>query len=332
MPPAPLPSHEQQRLAALRSYEVLDTQAEAAFDNLVRFAASITATPIALVSLIDADRQWFKARVGLELAETHRDLAFCAHTILNPHEPLIVEDATRDPRFADNALVTGAPDIRFYAGVPLVNPEGHAIGTLCVIDRKPRTVTGEQLEALTRLAETVGTTLELRRAMNQIRELATTDALTGIANRPAFLGKVDHAILRLRRHADPFALLYLDLDGLKRVNDVHGHAVGDDVLREVARTLARNLMREDIAARIGGDEFAGILVGDEVDGAAGGERVRAAIKECMDEHSWPVTASVGVVTFMEAPADVAEALAAADELMYAAKAAGRNMVLHRNFP
>jgi diguanylate cyclase (GGDEF)-like protein len=331
MPSAPLPPHEQERLAALRSYAVLDTQAEGSFDNLVRFAAKITGTPIALVSLIDGDRQWFKARVGLETAETHRDLAFCAHAILNPHEALIVEDATRDPRFADNALVTGAPDIRFYAGVPLVTPQGHALGTLCVIDRTPRTMDAEQREALTSLAETVCTTLELRRAMNQIREFAMTDALTGIANRPAFLEGLDRAISRLRRHGDPFALVYFDLDGFKRVNDTLGHAAGDDVLRKVAQTLATSLRREDISARIGGDEFAALLVGGEVDGAVGGERVRAAVKDCMDAHGWSVTASVGVVTFLQAPEGVAEALTVADDLMYGAKAAGKNRVRHKDY-
>lgn len=331
MPPAPLPAYEAERMAALRSYEVLDSAAEAAFDNLVRLAAKITGSPIAAVSLIDRERQWFKARVGLDVNETHRDLAFCSHAILNPSEPLIVEDATRDPRFMDNALVTGAPSIRFYAGMPLVNPQGHALGTLCVIDHKPREMDSDQREALVQLAEAVGSTLELRRAMHQVRDLALTDALTGIANRPAFRDALDRAIARLRRHGDPFALLYLDLDGFKRINDVHGHAAGDEVLRQVAQTLASGLRREDVAARLGGDEFGGLLVGTDTDGASAGERVRAMVKACMDANCWPVTASVGVVTFRIAPDDVAEALSAADELMYGAKFAGKNRVLHREY-
>ncbi len=109
MPPAPPPSDEAERLAALRSYDVLDTACEEAFDDLARLAARLTGCPIALVSLADAERQWFKARVGLDAQETPRDLAFCAHAILRPEEPLVVPDATRDPRFADNALVTGEP-------------------------------------------------------------------------------------------------------------------------------------------------------------------------------------------------------------------------------
>lgn len=331
MPPAPLPPYEQERLAALRSYEVLDTGAEAAFDNLVDFAAKIARTPVALISLLDAERQWFKARHGLDVQETHRDLAFCAHAILDPGGMLVVEDARRDPRFADNALVTGAPDIRFYAGVPLVNPQGHALGTLCVLDREPRAMDAQQREALVRLAETVGTTLELRRAMRQVRAMALTDALTGIANRPAFLDGLDRAIARQRRHGEPFSLLYLDLDGFKRVNDVLGHVVGDEVLRRVAEVLVAELRREDLAARIGGDEFAVLLAGADADGAHAGERIRAAVKRCMDAHGWPVTASVGVVTFLATPDDVSEALAAADELMYGAKASGKDRVRHREF-
>lgn len=331
MPPAPLPPREAERLDALRSYEALDSAAEVTFDNLVRLAAKITGSPIALVSLIDSERQWFKARVGLDATETHRNLSFCGYAILNPNEPLIVENATLDVRFADNALVTGAPNIRFYAGVPLLNPQGHALGTLCVIDRRPRKIDADQQESLVHLAGAVSTTLELRRAMNQVRSLALTDALTGLANRPAFRDALDRAIARLYRHGDPFTLLYLDLDGFKRINDVHGHAAGDEVLRHVAQTLASSLRREDVVARLGGDEFGALLVGAETDGDAAGERIRAMVKACMDANCWPVTASVGMVTFRTAPDDVTEAMCAVDELMYGAKFAGKNRVLHREY-
>lgn len=331
MPPAPLPPREADRLAALRSYEVLDSEAEAALDNLVRFAAKITGSPMALVSLVDAERQWFKARVGIDIAETHRDLSFCAHAILTPDKPLIVEDATTDPRFADNPLVTGGPQLRFYAGMPLVSPDGHALGTLCVIDQRPRRMDADQREALIRLAETVCTTLELRRAMRQVRKLALTDALTGLANRAAFLDALDRAIAGLRRHGTPFGLLYLDLDGFKGVNDLHGHAAGDELLRQVAERMAAELRAEDVAARLGGDEFAALLIGPQLDGAAVGERVRLAVKRCMSAQCWPVTASVGVVTFGSAPPDVGEALSAADRLMYRAKFAGKDKALHRHY-
>ncbi len=160
---APLPPNEDARLAVLREYDILDTAAEQAFDDIALIASHICGTPIALVSLVDADRQWFKARVGMEAAETPRDQAFCAHTILKPAENLVVPDATKDNRFADSQLVTYYPSIRFYAGAPLVTPGGHAVGALCVIDRKPRQLEEPQLKALSALSRQVSALLELRR-------------------------------------------------------------------------------------------------------------------------------------------------------------------------
>ena len=159
---AVVPEHEVARLNALRDYRVLDTAAEAAYDDLTQVAAFVCDTPIALVSLIDVDRQWFKSKVGITASETPRDMAFCAHTILD-QIPLIVEDTSKDIRFAANPLVTGDPLIRFYAGAPLITPEGHALGTLCAIDRVPRRLTLAQTVALSALARQVVAQLELRR-------------------------------------------------------------------------------------------------------------------------------------------------------------------------
>ncbi len=218
MPPAPHPLNEVERLAALHSYDVLDTACEAAFDNMARLAARLTDCPTALVTLLDADRQWFKARYGLDITSTPRDQAFCAHAILDPTGPMVVPDATQDARFADNPLVMGAPDIRFYAGMPLVNPEGYALGALCVIDYKPRAIGVETLDTLTGLAQAVTTTLELRRAIRQVRSIALTDSLTSLPNRAAFLDALGRAIARQRRDGQPFSLLYIDLDQFKQVS------------------------------------------------------------------------------------------------------------------
>ena len=166
---APLPPNEGERLAVLRQYRVLDTPPEPAFDDLAQLAAGICQTPVALVSLVDETRQWFKSKIGLAAAETPRNEAFCAHAILDKDTVLEVPDAVNDPRFADNSLVLADSAVRFYAGAPLVTPDGHPLGTLCVMDYVPRHLTAEQLAALRCLSRQVVAQLELRR---QARELA----------------------------------------------------------------------------------------------------------------------------------------------------------------
>ena len=163
----PLPSADQLRIAALRQYQIMDTPPEQCFDDISRLTSFICGTPIALITLLDLERQWFKARVGLEATETPIDQAFCAHAI-KQEKVFLVADATQDERFARNPLVTGAPRIRFYAGVPLITPEGVPLGTLCAIDRVPRDLTTEQKEALQALARQVMVALELRRTVTAL--------------------------------------------------------------------------------------------------------------------------------------------------------------------
>jgi GAF domain-containing protein len=167
---APTPKHESKRLKVLWQYDVLDTVPEAVFDDLTDLAANICEAPIALISLVDEDRQWFKAKRGVTLNETARDISFCAHAIMQ-QGLFIVPDATQDERFKNNPLVTCDPKIRFYVGAPLITPDGHALGTLCVLDKVPRELRPEQQQALRILARHVMTQLELRR---HARELAET--------------------------------------------------------------------------------------------------------------------------------------------------------------
>src|SRR5713226_2904063 len=173
MTAAPIPRTEPERLKALVAYEILDTAAEEVFDTLTKLAASACDVPIALISLIDSNRQWFKSVQGLPgVTETSRDIAFCAHAILQPGL-MEVPDARKDPRFSDNPLVSGEPGIRFYAGMPLVNPQGHALGTLCVIDRKPRSLAPSQRSVLSELARLVVSLMEAGKSRMEVRRAQT---------------------------------------------------------------------------------------------------------------------------------------------------------------
>ncbi len=163
----PIPKNEVKRLKVLWQYDVLDTVPEEVFDDLTDLAADICEAPIALISLVDEDRQWFKSKVGVSLRETARDISFCAHAIMN-QGILIVPDATKDPRFKNNPMVLGPHRIRFYAGAPLITPDGYALGTLCVLDRKPRQLRPEQKQALLVLAHHVVSQLELRRHAREL--------------------------------------------------------------------------------------------------------------------------------------------------------------------
>jgi GAF domain-containing protein len=169
------PQHETKRLKVLWQYEVLDTVPEEVFDDLTELAAQICDAPIALISLVDEKRQWFKSKFGTTVSETSRDLSFCAHAI-SQSELFIVPDATRDARFANNPLVTADPKIRFYAGAPLVTPDGYALGTLCVLDKVPRELRSEQQQALRILARHVVSQLELRRRTRELGNVRQQNA------------------------------------------------------------------------------------------------------------------------------------------------------------
>jgi signal transduction histidine kinase len=167
---APIPENEAERLEALRRYQILDTRSDPVFDDLAALASYVCGTPIALVSLVDSDRQWIKARVGLDVSETPRDVSFCAHTIL-ANDTMVVEDALADNRFADNPLVTSDPKIRFYAGAKLTTSDGYALGSLCVIDRVPRKLTSAQKEALQALSRQVVAQMEYKRNVLEMAEV-----------------------------------------------------------------------------------------------------------------------------------------------------------------
>ncbi|MEM1326218.1 MAG: ATP-binding protein [Bacteroidota bacterium] len=168
---APIPVNEQERIKALYSYDILDTPSEDAYDEIIQLASRICGTPISLVSLVDADRCWFKAKLGLEMTEAPRRIAYAAHAIHQPDEPTVIEDALQDERFCDCPLVLTDPPMRFYVGTPLVNKEGHVLGTLCVIDHVPRKLDRQQIDTLKTLARQVVAQMELTKQMRQVKQL-----------------------------------------------------------------------------------------------------------------------------------------------------------------
>lgn len=317
MQPPKLPPDEPARLDALRSLDVLDAPAEERFDRYTRLARRLFDVPIALVSLVDENRQWFLSRQGLDAPETPRDISFCGHSILDD-QILVVEDAARDERFVDNPLVTGDPDIRFYAGFPLPGPGGHRLGTLCIIDKVPRTLSRCDREAL----HDIGTMVAHELAALQ---MATIDELTGLSNLRGFQVLARQALAACRRSTRPVALLAIDLDGFKGINDTFGHAEGDAALKEFASILRAVFRESDAIARPGGDEFCVLMTGcDAHDAPIALARLRDAIASRNDTTAqrYTLAFSAGIAGCPAgAPGGLAALLHDADQRMYRAKRA-----------
>jgi diguanylate cyclase (GGDEF)-like protein len=324
-----LTTNEAERLAVLSSNDVLGTSCEATLSNIVHLAAKLTGSAISLVCRVDGQRQAFKARAGMQVTETPCEQAFSAYATLRPGELMVVPDARLDSRFRDDRPARGPADIRFYAGAPLISPEGAALGTLCIIDHEPRDFSEDQREDLQLLAAMVMTVLEQRRTMNRIHRLALLDPLTNLPDRTALFGAIESAICRQKRIGKPFSLLYVDLDGFKQINDLHGHAIGDEVLREVALALTATLRRGDVVGRLGGDEFALVLAGGKAEATSAAERVRQEVEARMRANCWAVTASIGTASFANPPDNADAALTAADKLMYVAKAARHHRIRYQ---
>ncbi len=308
------PADEERRLQTLRALGILDTAPEERFERITRLARRIFQVPIALLSLVDAERQWFKSCGGLDVSEAGRDISFCGHAILG-EQLFEVADARLDPRFADNPLVSGPPGIRFYAGHPL-RVHGYSLGTLCLIDQRPRQLDAEDRQLLADLA---GMAEQELAALH----LAHLDPLTGLYNRRGFEALAAHGLRLARRQRHPAALLFIDLDDFKRINDRYGHAEGDLALASLARLMSQALRGSDVLARLGGDEFAVLLM--DADAAA----TAAALKrlgEALEQHNrqaqrgYSLGFSIGSVAFdPQRHADLAALLAEADAAMFRQK-------------
>ncbi len=258
MIPAPLPDNEPQRLTALHSYHILDTAPDLAFDEIADLAAEICETPIALVSLVDESRQWFKANPGLSVRETARSVAFCAHAILQD-DVFVVPDALEDERFADNPLVTGPPNIRFYAGAPLFTEDGCGLGTLCVIDQKPRSFTPHQRKALSVLRRHVLNLMELRRQNQELRALNSEVQSFGYACSHDLVAPIRRIVSFCRILNEDFAPA-LKEDGGKLLERIERSALDMRDLIDGLLTLSQISRLELNATRIDLGELAAAVV------------------------------------------------------------------------
>ena len=336
--PPPYPLDEEQRLEALRRYRIVDTEPEPQFDRIVNMAKRRFGVPIALVTFMDTNRNFFKARGNLLMSETPRDISFCAHTILND-DVLVVEDATTDERFAENPFVVGDFHLRFYAGAPLITSSGYRIGTVCLLDTKPRqSFSAEDTRDLQDLASIVSDHLEMRLIVGDVhdeietrraaeaeaRRIAYHDGLTGLPNR-AQLQKV---IL----DGPPFppqgtlAAFAVDVDDFRRVNDTLGQYAGDDLLRRTADIIKTTLGNRAFIARVSSDEFMAVLDGDSRDAiyaVANNLVERTAMPFSLAGHTISNGVSIGVAFAEPDDRDFGTLLKNADLALRTAKRSGR---------
>lgn len=321
-PDYPIPADEEERLRVLRRFAVLDTAADPHFDRIVALASQVLGVPIALVSLVDRDRQWFLARHGVEAQETPRTMAFCAHAIAQ-QELMEVPDALDDERFKTNPLVLHAPKVRFYAGVPLRSEDGYNLGTLCVIDRRPRVLDPHQRLMLQLMADLVMRELELRQRSMQC-------PVTGLFNRSVFFRFGQQEFDAARASASPLALFNFDIDDFRQINMRWGHQAGDQVLLDICALVRKHLGHEDLFGRIGDEEFAVLLVNESMAAAMElAEKVRLAIvgmRGIFDHSDYHPKISGGVTTLASSDQTFADLFYRADQALYLAKGNGRNQI------
>jgi diguanylate cyclase (GGDEF)-like protein len=270
----PSPVDEYKRLEVLRSLNLLDTPPEERFDRVTRLARKVFSVPIALVSLVDADRQWFKSRQGLDATETPREISFCGHAILDDRI-MVVKDAKRDVRFCDNPLVTCDPNIRFYAGYPISAPDGSKVGTLCIIDREPRDLSREELSLLRELGRMVEEELI---AANMMR----SDPVTGLSNRCGFSLVAEHFLKFCERNASAASLFAFHFANLKEIDSQFGHGESDKAAVDFAHMLLANYRDSDIVGRVAPDVFAVLLAGANLDG---GDRAKQRLDAMVGEYN-----------------------------------------------
>jgi diguanylate cyclase (GGDEF)-like protein len=305
---------EEQRVAALKELDILDTPPEERFDRLTRIATRIFNVPVAQITLLDGDRQWFKSIQGAELTEVPRAITFCTHTVETANGTMVVTDAEKDSRFDGNPMVHSEPNIRFYAGSSLSYSENVRLGTLCILDVKPRQMSENDIAILEDLAAV---------AQREIitMQLAMLDELTGLSNRRGFISRAESSLSLAKRENIKVSLAFIDLDKFKLINDNFGHKKGDEALVVFSRLVKSVCRSSDLIARIGGDEFVVLFMGSDKDSAEKKlKNLAEKIVEVNSNSPYEILFSHGVVECdLQKEISISALLDESDKLMYVDK-------------
>jgi diguanylate cyclase (GGDEF)-like protein len=333
------PLNETDRLTALKDLDILDTPLNPSFERITRLAKKMLEVPMVAISLVDAERQWFKSEQGLNTCETSRDISFCAHAILQD-DVFVIPDAFKDERFCDNPLVINEPHIRFYAGYPIRNQEGYKVGSFCIMDHEPREISAEDIVALKDMTALVEQQLfanqqkswqsKIMKELDQAKREKMIDTLTRVWNREGLELNFREHTVQAKNNKQCLALTMIDIDNFKHINDTYGHNAGDHVLREVTKRILLSLNEDDILGRWGGEEFLGIIAikGQTPEVCVDVfEKARKSIAKDpfeYDGHSFHVTASFGITVSIDPGEDLTNVVAKADHALYEAKNSGKN--------
>jgi len=342
-----LEDSEKERLDALASYEILDTKYEQEYTDIARFAKEICASPISSICFVDQDRVWSKARVGIETKEFPKKGAFCAETIKGS-KPYVIEDTHNHPQHAQNTMVQSPTNIRFYAGVPIITEEGIGIGTINIMDTKPRSITESEKSFLIKLSIQASALLELRRTRflyeNQkmlteaykekislmsaeIANLSPKDELTDLWNKKSLYHELGKELSRSRRTGDTFVALKFELDHFDQLKINKNKEFCDEIIRSVGNLFSHTTRDTDFCSRINDEQFVVIMPNiDRAKANIAANRLRSGIKYLSADHNITMTASIGVAVVLAAQAQPKDILKLAEKCLDIAKANGGNQI------
>lgn len=339
----PPPRFEQQKNEVLQRYRILNGSEVHVADQIVRTAAQVFGVPMVVATLNERYRNWYRSSYGVPAPMLERLQSFCSQANLSDMA-FAVSDVRNEPHFATDPAVEGPPNVVFFAGAPLRDPEGKRFGSLCLVDSRPHDFSDEKLRLLESFAGIVSQDICVRSAARYaVRDLieaehdkcglfdmAMTDPLTKALNRRAFYRFAEREVLRAGRHGKPLSAMLFDIDHFKQVNDIHGHSVGDEVLTRLVECVTRSVRDEDLLGRIGGEEFAMVLPETEpLRAVILANRIRESVSEMQfagKTGSFRITISIGISEPGFADLDILPALERADMALYQAKQKGRNRV------